>query len=123
MTHSFSHRSSQRSPMTRNRVLSSLVLAIVLGAVAWPVNAQDTVGTIAGSVLDSNGGPLPGATVTVTSARTKDVRSTVTDAAGTYTVPGLAAGTYQVEVQLQGFNRFLRTDVQVAANAPIRVDA
>ena len=107
----------------KSRRVSYLLLAIALGANVWPANAQGTVGTITGSVADSNGAPLPGATVTVTASRTKDLRTTVTDAMGTYSVPGLAAGSYQVEVQLPGFNRFVRTDVQVAANVPMRVDA
>jgi hypothetical protein len=107
----------------RNRALACVVLTITLGAGAWPAIAQGTVGTIIGTVLDSNGGPLPGATVTVTSSRTKEARTTVTDAAGTYAVPGLAAGSYQVEVQLSGFNRLVRSDVPVAADAPTRVDA
>jgi len=106
-----------------SRLLSCLILAIALGANVGPAGAQGAVGTITGSVLDSNGGPLPGATVTVTSLRTRDVRTAVTDSAGAYSVAGLTPGAYQVEVQLQGFNRFTRTDIQVAAGAPMRVDA
>jgi hypothetical protein len=56
--------------MARHRHLPSLVLAIALAASVWPVNAQDAVGTITGTVLDSSGAALPGATVTVTSMRT-----------------------------------------------------
>ena len=53
----------------KSRRVSYLLLAIALGANVWPANAQGTVGTITGSVADSNGAPLPGATVTVTASR------------------------------------------------------
>ena len=101
--------------------LSFIVLAITAGA-GSPAGAQGTSGTIAGTVLDPSGAAVPGATVTVTSGTT-EAGTAVTDAAGSYTVHNLAAGAYRVEVQLQGFERFVRADVQVQVGATTRVDA
>ena len=102
--------------------LSFVVVAVASGAWVSPAGAQGTSGAIVGTVLDPNGTPVPGATVTVTSLDGKAVRTAVTDAAGAYTVPGLAAGAYRVEVQLEGFRRFVQSDVQVQADAETRVD-
>jgi iron complex outermembrane receptor protein len=101
--------------------ISFIVLAITAGA-GSPAGAQGTSGTIAGTVLDPSGAAVPGATVTVTSGTT-EAGTAVTDAAGSYTVHNLAAGAYRVEVQLQGFERFVRADVQVQVGAATRVDA
>ena len=101
--------------------ISFIVLAITAGA-GSPAGAQGTSGTIAGTVQDPSGAAVPGATVTVTSGTT-EAGTAVTDAAGSYTVHNLAAGAYRVEVQLQGFERFVRADVQVQVGATTRVDA
>ena len=100
--------------------VSFAVLAIT-GASVSPAHAQGTSGTLAGTVLDPSGAPVPGATVTVTSS-TNQVTTVVTDGTGSFTIPNLPAGAYRVEVQLQGFKPFVRGDVQVQANAPTRVD-
>src|SRR6188508_2515141 len=48
-----------------------------------------TTATIRGTIQDSSGGVLPGATITVTNQGTKGVQSTVSDDRGQYLVPGL----------------------------------
>ena len=102
--------------------ISFVVLAIAAGADLPTAGAQATSGTIAGTVLDPKGAVVPGATVTVRSG-TSEAGTAVTDAAGGYTVPNLPAGVYGVEVQLHGFERFVRAGVQVQPGATTRVDA
>ena len=92
------------------------------GLYVSPAKAQGTAGAITGTVVDPIGAVLPGAAVTVTSTGTNEVRTTFTDGAGVYVVANLTAGTYRVEVQLQGFNRFARIDAQVQADTVTRVD-
>lgn len=104
------------------RALARAVVALALCAGASSAWAQGGAGTIAGAITDSSGAPLPGATVTVTAVRTAEARTTVTDASGAFSVPNLPAGTYEVEVQLQGFSRLARPNVQVAPGATVRVD-
>lgn len=53
-------------------------------------------GSIAGSVVDGSGAPVPGATVTITGAG--GPYALVTDAAGDYAVEGLEPGTYTATV-------------------------
>ena len=99
-----------------------MILVITAGVYVSPAEAQGTVGAITGTVVDPIGAVLPGAAVTVTSTGTNEVRTTFTDGAGVYVVANLTAGTYRVEVQLQGFNRFARIDAQVQADTVTRVD-
>ena len=80
---------------------------------AIPAYAQ-TSGGITGAVRDSRGGPIHGATVTVTSSATGATRRTTTAADGRYAVSNLEHGAYSVSASLIGFRRVTRADVQVA---------
>ena len=62
-----------------------------------------TQGGITGTVTDSSGAPVPGATVTVTNTATRGTRNTTTNAEGLYTFPSLPPGSYELKVELQGF--------------------
>jgi len=79
--------------------LAAIIFVVLPGAAA----AQGTLGRLAGTVLDSSGGVLPGATVTITNLQTNQVQSTVTGGAGEFTFPQLPIGTYKVLIELQGF--------------------
>ena len=83
-------------------------LAAALLAASGLAFAQQTESRIIGTVTDPNGGILPGASVTVTSAVTGASRTTVSDAQGRYTVTNLTPGTYQVLVELSGFAPYRR---------------
>ena len=83
-----SRQRSWYAPLRRTALFSFLLLGAATTAFA-----QFDRGTITGTVKDSQGGIVPGATVTITSAQTQQSRTTVTDASGYYTFPNLAAGT------------------------------
>src|SRR5919201_958598 len=87
--------------MTRSRIWTAAALVALLGRAA--LDAQGTTGSISGFVTDETGAALPGATVTIREADTDQKRVLVTEAAGRYTAPQLAPGTYEVTVELQGF--------------------
>ena len=71
-----------------------LLVAVASGA------AQITTGTIAGRVADTQGLPIPGATVTITiSAQGTRLASLTTDANGLYVAPLLPAGIYVAQVR------------------------
>jgi len=83
------------------KTLAFLLLMVL--AVALPARAQRITAAIRGTVSDSTGAVVPGATVTVKSEETGYTRSTTTNAAGAYSVPELPVGAYIVEVSLTGF--------------------
>ncbi len=84
-------------------------------------NAQFRAG-IQGTITDSSGGVIPGATVTVTSNETNRTYSTITSNAGFYSVPGLPPGSYTVSVNLPGFKKALLQKVIVSAESVAGVD-
>ena len=80
----------------RRKLLTLVVAALLLS----PLSALAQIGqtaTLTGTVTDSTGAVLPGATVTVVSASLiGGPRTTTTDANGTYRFPALAPGNYTV---------------------------
>jgi hypothetical protein len=108
--------------MCRRRVY--LLLATVL--FFSPALAHAQIGQTAvlqGSVTDTTGSAIPGATVTVTSpALIGGARSAVTDANGSYRFPGLAPGIYRVQVELQGFKTYSQENVRLELGQTIELD-
>jgi Carboxypeptidase regulatory-like domain/TonB dependent receptor-like, beta-barrel len=90
-----------------------LALALLV-ALAASSAAQTTLGRLAGTVLDSSGAVLPGATVTLTSEQTNQVQTTVSSETGAFLFPQVPVGTYKVEIGLQGFKSATFTKVSVA---------
>jgi hypothetical protein len=80
----------------------SLVFLAVL-ICSLPVNAQQTLGSLNGTVLDPSGAAIPGATVNVTNAAIGITRSAVTQGTGSYQIFNLPIGTYVVQVSHEGF--------------------
>ncbi|MBA3231259.1 MAG: TonB-dependent receptor [Acidobacteria bacterium] len=100
--------------------LGSLVLALALSAL--PAGAQTEKGAIVGTVTDSTGAVLPGATVTITNLRTGGAQTYITNARGAYDAPFLDPGLYRVEVTLSGFQSF-SVPVVVNVGSRSRADA
>ncbi|HEV8394220.1 MAG TPA: carboxypeptidase regulatory-like domain-containing protein [Vicinamibacterales bacterium] len=105
----------------------SLSLAAVLCLLTSSlVSAQ----TLAGTVRDTSGAVLPGATVEASSpALIEKSRTAVADGNGQYQIPNLAPGTYKITFSLQGFGTLVRDGVELtgggvtAINADLRVGA
>ena len=58
--------------------------------------SQGSTGRIGGTVTDSNGGAITGATVTVTDIARGTSRTLMTDDSGAYSAPNLLTGQYKV---------------------------
>ena len=69
-----------------------------------PVLAQQTLGTLNGTVLDSSSASVPGATVTIHSAQTNLERTATTQQNGFFQIFNLPIGTYSVKVTHEGFD-------------------
>ena len=85
------------------RVAALALVALLVTSVA--VFAQATTSTVRGTVEDSSGGVLPGATVTITNVNTKAVATSVTDGRGGYQAV-VFPGTYDLKVELEGFKTY-----------------
>src|SRR5215831_11084756 len=97
---------------TLSLILSLCASFFLLSTVAA---AQESRGTISGSVSDPTGARIAGASVAAIEVRTGTRTATVTDGSGQYTIPFLAPGVYQIEAQMRGFRGFLRKGIQLTS--------
>jgi outer membrane receptor protein involved in Fe transport len=107
-----------------SRSLSALVC--LLGALfvlsCTGVHAQTFRGTILGSVSDSSGAAVPGASVTIKNLDTGLTRTVVTSDDGSYSAPELPVGNYSVSVEKAGFKTGLVTGIRVDVSIERRAD-
>ena len=82
----------------------------------------DVTATILGNASDTTGAPLPHAKITVTNVDTNFSRTTLTDATGEYRFLSLPAGTYTVEAELGGFQKFVAANIVLSVDQQRRVD-
>ena len=89
--------------------------AIALCTIAVPAAAQLVTGSVAGTVNDSTGAIVPGATVTLISeTRGTRLPEVTSSASGDFVVPNVAADRYTVRVTMDGFKTLERTGVSVS---------
>ena len=79
-------------------------------------------GTLRGHVADPTGALIPGAAVTIDTSAGTFVKSTIADATGSYSVSGLKAGGYIVQVTFDGFAPFTSPTIQLSPGQSRRVD-
>jgi len=84
--------------------------------------AQTNTGRITGTVSDATGAVIPGVEIAVRNPATGLTRNTITNESGTYQVPLLPVGTYEVQAGLPGFATEVRTGVIINVDAVVRQD-
>ena len=95
-----------RSPVSRRARVATI--ALLLAATA-AIAAPQSFTTFSGSLVDPQGGALPGARVTLSNAARQTKYEVQTRSTGEFEVPGLPPGEYAVEVQLPGFQLYRAT--------------
>ena len=88
-----------------------------------PSMGQVLYGSLVGNVTDQSQGAVRGAQVTIVNQETNLRRTTTTNDVGLYSFPNISSGRYSVTVKIAGFSDFVRTDIPVAVNSSVRVDA
>lgn len=113
-------------PMRQHAVFARrlIILALIFCTSLCAARAQETSGTINGTVKDTTGSAVKGATVTVADEEKKIVVRTVTTGDdGGYTAPSLPVGVYTVTVEAPGFKKSAQTHVKLDVNARRSIDA
>src|SRR5262245_47625051 len=100
----------------------SLAVVPFLLALAQPLLAQLGTSSLTGVARDATGAPLSGVQVTARSLETGLQRSTATDSAGRYVLPGLSVGAYEVRAEAAGFRPLVRPGVSLVLSSPAVVD-
>ena len=107
--------------MPHGLVRACHALGVVLVCAA-PLLAQTNRGGISGTVRDTSGAVVPGATVTVMNLGTNQTLDLVTSAAGTYAATALEPVEYRVTIELSGFRKAVVDRVKVDTATTSTVD-
>src|SRR2546421_1192865 len=101
-----------------------IVVALALWACATPPVFAQGVGAIGGTITDSSGAVLPGATVTLSNPRGSigGNQEAVADARGAFQFLRLVPGAYTVKAEIEGFRAATQENIVVNADATARVD-
>lgn len=106
------------------RALKVLAPMLVLLLAALPGFGQVdySTATLKGTVLDVQGGGVPGATVTISNAATGLSKTQKSGPEGGYLFPLLPIGSYQLEVTATGFDKAIAKDVVLSVGEAAIVD-
>jgi hypothetical protein len=110
---------SKLQHVTLSSALKGLLFAFGL-LLASATIAQTYRGSLRGTVHDASGGILVGATVTAKSNSTGQTRTATTGSDGTYVIPELDAGEYDVTAQAKDLAQLtLKAIVEVGIDTPL----
>ena len=96
-------------------VIAGLLLALS------PASAQ-TGAVVAGTIVDAQGGALPGVSLSLRNAETGVLRSTITEVDGNYRFAGLPPGRYDLAAELAGFATVEMKDQLLTIGLELRHD-
>jgi hypothetical protein len=99
-----------------------LILLLAAAALAAPAVAQESRGTITGTVVDASKGVVPGANVTITNVAMGTTISVVTNEVGYFQAPYLIPGSYRITVELAGFKKLVREGIEVRVDDRLQLE-
>src|SRR5437868_1324175 len=104
--------------------LGTLVLAIV-SVIALATSsgfAQVSTARMAGVVRDTSGALIPGVSINIKHLDTGVTRTVVTNETGSYTVPLLPVGPYEISTEMPGFKQEIRKGVNLVVGQEAVID-
>jgi iron complex outermembrane receptor protein len=108
--------------LQRALAVGGCVLLCIACSLQLQAQTIGSTATISGRVLDQSGTVVSGAAVTIKNDLTGVVTTASADSTGRFSVPGLAVGTYTIEVALPGFKTARSSGLQVTASGIENVD-
>ena len=103
------------------RAFTYLRIGLLLLVPAF-MSAQTQFGGVRGAVSDTDGGVLPGTTVTLTNNDTGQSRTSVTNERGEYVFARVAPGRYDITVALGGFAPYTRQALDIGVDTQLVQD-
>jgi len=108
--------------LSKRVVLVVVALCCLFALTSSALYSQSSAGTVVGLVIDSSGGAVVGATITLTDKATNTPRTTTSNEAGRYIFANVNPGTYDVKVTRQGFRQSAVTGQEVIVGQTLTVN-
>ena len=106
----------RRSRKGAIKVRSIRLIAIFVGLALLSWSQAGSTSQVSGTVQDASGAAIPGALVKLTKTETGSTRTVSTAGDGSYLIPSLAIGPYEMEVSKQGFSTSIAKDIILNVN-------
>jgi outer membrane receptor protein involved in Fe transport len=103
-------------------IFPAVVFLLVFAFAVAPANAQSTGGRFRGTVMDPSGGAVPAATITLINEATHATREVQSGANGEYIFVEVPVGTYEINLTMQGFKKYVRKGMVLDLNQVLTVD-
>lgn len=85
--------------------------------------AQSGTASIGGTVFDRQNQLISGAAVTLSNSSKGFSRTAITNESGTFSFPGIEPGVYRLKIDMNGFKKFIQTDVLAIIDTPTEISA
>ncbi|MBK5290941.1 MAG: TonB-dependent receptor, partial [Acidobacteriia bacterium] len=95
---------------------------LLLALISTRAYGQVQSGTIVGTVTDQGGAAVAGAKVTLVNEGTRFTRAVESGATGQYVATSVPTGNYTVTAEMQGFQKLVRSGLQLTAADTLTVD-
>src|ERR1700687_4257718 len=123
-THNASRGNNPKGEKCRSMTkFRNLIVAGILLLAGAPLFAQQITGSIRGTVSDSSGALVTGASVAARPVETGLTRTTTTEHSGNYLLLELPIGHYGLEVTAKGFQKYLQQGISLSVNETLTVSA
>src|SRR5947208_7157854 len=103
------------------RLVVAILVLIALGT-NWRAFAQTATATIVGVVKDTSGALIPGVSITVKHTETGQTRTAISSDSGSYNVPLLPVGAYEISTMMPGFKQQLRSGITLVVGQQAVID-
>src|SRR6266852_7057665 len=103
-------------------LLCSFILVLAATVCASANFAQSTGGLIRGTVIDPSGGAVSAATLQLVNEATHSTREVQSGSNGEYIFIEVPVGSYEIDVTVQGFKKYVRKGVALDLNQVLTVD-
>ena len=103
-------------------LIAAMILTAGIAMHAIPAAAQETGGSIRGTITDAQSAVLPGVTVTLRNDDTNAQQTTVSNEQGAYVLPFVPIGHYTLTAALDGFTTAKQTQIEVRVGDRLRID-
>ncbi len=123
-TNSVTRTTNPESAKTTIRFATLIAGLMLMFGILHPLlHGQGITGTLTGTVTDSTGAAVPGATVTIREAATNAIHTVTTSEKGTYTVPQLPPGEYSVRIEKASFKGYRQDAITLSIDQTAQIDA
>lgn len=100
----------------------TFLLLTVLSLLGTFALAAGERAAINGTVADKTGAVIPGVTIRAINTATNQTMETISNDSGFYAFPSLILGAYTVEAELEGFQKFKQTGLNLQVGANVRLN-